>query len=363
MNEEKALVKKGSVPEEWQLAVPEDLEAMAKRVKMLMPGGHKLSDEQALAAVQHALASGLNPITDAWYWPGKDGQLAIGDKYTMMISWAKSKSEYTTKYQRLTLKEKEEHGLDSKDIAVWVWLLRDDRAHLIKEYTEMGASFKDAYDLVATRAVGVVTVKDRLTKVGKPKDPPVGWTWPQRAEVRALKSVIRKAYGKPSPPELRALSWQVDGVDTVPGDWEEIPDERTPYERQLEARASAKEREARAHVDDQSGPSAFEEMFGRPPRWDPDLAVETIVEEEDPAGLKEPQDWDEFGEWVDKVGRDRQVAKDVLLDLFEGVVSPTFKREYYTAMQKYHDEHPLEVPPEEEDTELPKDEPTSESTE
>lgn len=344
MSEDKALVKQGSVPSDWSLATPEELEEIAERLKMLIPGGHKLSDKQALAAGQHALASGLNPFTDVWFWPGKDGQLAIGDKYTMMVTWAKSKSEYSEKFRRLTLKEKEEQGLNPKDIAVWCWLLREDKLHLIQGLTEAGASFEQAHEFVATRAIGVVTVEDRLTKAGKPKDPPVGWTWQQRAEVRAIKTAIRLAYGKPTAPELRALSWQVEGVDTIPGDWEEIPDERTPYERQLEALANAKQRGIRARKEEKHAVLAFEDVFDEPPEWGD--VVSTLSD--DDAGLKEPQTWDEFGEWVDRIGRDRQIAKDVLLDLFEGVVSPTFNREYFTAMVKYYDEHPLEVPPEEE---------------
>ncbi|RKY69330.1 MAG: hypothetical protein DRQ02_01335 [Candidatus Latescibacterota bacterium] len=293
MSKEKKALERADVPPELGLGTREDVAVLARRIKMVIPGGSKLSDEQTMVAAQYAIANNINLTSDIWLWPDpKTGQVVFGDKYTVMVSWAKSKGDFRKRFRRLTLDEKANEGLQPEDIAVWCWILREDKMHLIKEFQEMGANFGEAYDMVATRAIGVVTHQDDMwnKKYKREQAPPKGWTWAQRAEVRALKNAIRAEYGKPTPAEMAQRSWIVDGVETVPSDWEDVTEE-SPRLAAKAAALNAQDRERREKhpPEKQDAGAAFEDLFDEAPSWGRSEVVEEAEDEDDAGTEANPQ--------------------------------------------------------------------------
>ena len=56
----------------------EEIFAFAKRVKVMVPGGNKLSDSEAQALAQVSYVTGLNPfIGEVWYIPGRGPMVGI----------------------------------------------------------------------------------------------------------------------------------------------------------------------------------------------------------------------------------------------------------------------------------------------
>jgi hypothetical protein len=205
-----------------------EIGAMASRVKHLMPGGNKLSDDSALAVAQAAYLMDANFLTgDLYGYEDKDGKLVLVEGYKILVRWANDKSTFSTKEEPLTPEQKRLEGLDDDAIAYYVYLLRSDKREDLAMLTRCGATFREAFEIVTTRAIGVVTKADTWSrKYNKPIDPPVGWTWDQVAKKRGLKVAIRMAYGTPSPRELMAKGQQMlkeegaAGIEVEPEDWE-----------------------------------------------------------------------------------------------------------------------------------------------
>lgn len=179
---------------------------LGERIKTVMPGGDKLSVTSALAAGQAAFLMDANFMTgDLYAYEDKDGKLVLVEGYKILVRWAEKKSTYSTSDRPLSDDERKAEGVEDGDIAHYLWLLRDDKREQIGEFVKLGAPFREAFELVAMRAVGVVTRREMWSaKYNKAIDPPVGWTWPQVAVKRALKTAIRWSYGTPSPHELQA---------------------------------------------------------------------------------------------------------------------------------------------------------------
>jgi hypothetical protein len=56
----------------------DDIDALARRIKVMVPGGDKLNTNEALALAQISQACKLNPfIGEVWYIPGKGGMVGI----------------------------------------------------------------------------------------------------------------------------------------------------------------------------------------------------------------------------------------------------------------------------------------------
>lgn len=202
----------------------------AIRIKTVMPGGEKLSVPQALAAGQYAVATGLNPIRGEFY-PMVDskGRFSIVDGYKALTRWANDECHYDAQYRRL------EPG-EGEAFRIKCIIMRDDRREKLDYYLERGADFPTAFDLVTTSAVGVV--KENETR----NDPPKGWTWEQRAEIRALKNALNRSHGMPTLAELARKSWEVAGILTKPEDWEGTEELTTVEQRERYAEMSARTR-------------------------------------------------------------------------------------------------------------------------
>jgi hypothetical protein len=221
----------------------QEIAALGRRVQAMLPGGDKMTSAQAMALAQYAALTDANPFRGEIYGYENKGRFVITDGYKLLVRWAKNKAEYTDKYEKLTPAEQEAEGLPPDALAFRCWIMREDKKADLKFYIEAGASFKEAYELAATCALGVVTPEDKLTREGKAKAPPTGWTWPQVAKKRALKNALNLSHGMPSPQELSAMTWQANGKQTTAQDWADIPPDLPPAARERWAAMNAQARE------------------------------------------------------------------------------------------------------------------------
>jgi len=233
-----ATTDKPDAPAEW--GTRGEIAAFGQRIKTMLPGGDKLTDAQAMALGQYSMVMDLNPFRGEVYgFPGRGGQLCIVDSYKALVRWAKNECPYVDKYEPLPLEDNHAHHFRC-------WILRDDRKGEIQDWVNMGAPWRDAFEMVAVFSDG------NVTKHETGKQPPAGWTWEQVARKRALKNALNLSHGAPSPKELAAMSWDVNGVTTIPEDW----DTSTAMSRQ------EVERLAELRAQDRDHKSAWDQLTG-----------------------------------------------------------------------------------------------------
>lgn len=226
----------------------DNLVDLGHQIKTLLPGGEKLTVNQAISLGNYATLTRANPFRGEVYgFTDFKGQLKLVDGYKLLVRWAKKIAEYDEKYSERLASGVE--GIQEGDIGYRVTLMRYDKKSSIREYIDLGATFKEAYDLVANQAVGIVFKKETWSKTkNKPIDPPTGWSWDQVARKRALKNVLNIAYAMPSIEELARLNWEVDGQETKPQDWAKQGTYQTTGEAETHARLTAQERERQEKV-------------------------------------------------------------------------------------------------------------------
>lgn len=218
----------------------EELIDLGNKMKALLPGGDKLSDTQAMSVGNYAALTRANPFRGEIYGYESKGQLVLVDGYKILIRWAKKISDYDEDYgERLSSGVE---GIKDGDVGYRCTIMRHDRKKGIREYVTLGATFKEAYDLVSNSAVGIVTANETRNP------PPKGWSWDQVARKRALKNVLNQAYAMPSIEELAKLNWEVDDQTTIPEDWADPEIYKTTEEAERHAELSAKERERQDKV-------------------------------------------------------------------------------------------------------------------
>jgi hypothetical protein len=220
----------------------EQLIDLGNKMKALLPGGDKLTDTQAMSVGNYAALTHANPFRGEIYGYESKGQLVLVDGYKLLIRWAKKISDYDEDYGDRLPPGVE--GLNETDIGYRCTIMRHDRKKVIREYISMGATFKEAYDLVSNSAVGIVTANETRNS------PPKGWSWDQVARKRALKNVLNQAYAMPSIEELAHLNWEVDRQETLPEDWAALDTYKTTEEHEVHARLAAQERERQNKVAD-----------------------------------------------------------------------------------------------------------------
>jgi hypothetical protein len=219
----------------------EQLQAIGHQVKTLLPGGSELTDNQAISVGNYAELTGANPFRGEIYgYQDKKGNLVLVDGYKLLIRWAKKISDYDETYSERLPSGVE--GINDGDIGYRITLLRHDKKSVIKEYVNLGATFREAYDLVANTAVGIVKVSETRNA------PPKGWSWDGVARKRALKNVLNLAYAMPSIEELRQLNWEVNDTQTIPEDWTEPEIYNTTEEAERHAELAAQERQRQEKV-------------------------------------------------------------------------------------------------------------------
>lgn len=220
----------------------EDILALARRIQTMMPGGDKLTLHQAMAAAQYSILVDANIFRGEIYaFSDRKGKLVLMDGYKILVRWAKRGCNYSEKWEHLTNPE-----LPTDAIGYRCWILREDAQPLLRDMIKAGATWKEAFEIAATCAIGVVKKSERLIA------PPKGWTWDQRARIRALKNALNLSHGAPSPREIAAESWMVGDTPTIPSDWAECTPEMGQEGAARLARLTADERARQAQPDDRT---------------------------------------------------------------------------------------------------------------
>jgi len=223
----------------------DDIAALSRRIKSMMPGGDKMSTAQAMALAQYAITLDANPFRGEIYGFVSRGRFVLVDGYKLLVRWAKRQYNYSEKYEELTGDE-----LPAGAIGYRCWILRDDQRQVLRDLVLVGAEFQEAFEVAATPAVGVVTKADRTNRQGQPVDPPKGWTWEQVARKRALKNALNLSHGAPSPREIARETWMVGDTETAPEDWQEASPDLPRAGRERLAALSARTRQEQEEWDD-----------------------------------------------------------------------------------------------------------------
>jgi hypothetical protein len=194
----------------------QEIQAHGKRIKALLPAAAELSDTGAAALAQAAILADANPYRGEIYAFPTKGKTALVDGYKLLVRWAQRQCPYVEKYTELRPDEMPEGAIGYRCA-----ILRTDLIPTLHELVKAGASFAEAYEIAATSAVGIVEPADKLTRDGKPKPPPVGWTWEQVARKRALKNALNLSHGAPSPAEIRRERQRLgaDPNEPTAADW------------------------------------------------------------------------------------------------------------------------------------------------
>jgi hypothetical protein len=249
-----------------------DIDKLAKRIQVMLPGGDKLTTEQCYSLAQYSILTGANPFRGEIYaiplevdkQTGKATKIALDDGYKLLIRWAKSKCEYSEWYEPLT------QGINEGDIGFTCYILRQDKQELLNTFLKGGMALDRAMDICTVSAVGVVRYGEshyrydgKWHKKGDPMDPPTGWTWEQVAKKRALKNALNLSHGAPSLAEIARESWNVQGVQTQPEDWQDVHSQMLPAEAEATAAYNARLREMHEREPTvETAAEAADELFG-----------------------------------------------------------------------------------------------------
>jgi hypothetical protein len=186
-----------------------EVAAAGRRIQALLPGGAKLTSNQAMGLAQYAMLTDANPFRGEVYGFEQGGQLKLIDGYKLLVRWAKRQCEFTEKFTTLTAEELSAHGLTAEAVAAKCAILRDDKKEEVRFFVSCGATFAEAIEQSSVTAIGVVRAAEMNGKFGA-VNPPNGWSWLQVAQKRALKNALNRAYGMPSPKEINAMSAPID---------------------------------------------------------------------------------------------------------------------------------------------------------
>ena len=195
-----------------------DIDAFARRLRVMLPGGNRLSPENAMALAQYSLAMNLNPYRGEVHGFESKGRFVIVDGYKALVRWAQWRAPYTESFTQMQAGDPE---LPEGAIGFRCSILREDRLHVLSALVGAGVPYDQALERIETTAVGVVTLGEMA------KDPPTGWTWEQRARIRALKNALNISHGMPSPNEIqRAAEAEAEQYNDDRARDEALPAER-----------------------------------------------------------------------------------------------------------------------------------------
>lgn len=217
----------------------EEIKSEGHRIKTLLPGGNKLTDNQAAALGFYGKATDANAMRGEVYgYSDGHGGFKIIDGYKLLVRWAKEQCDYDEEYYILTAEEKKEQRIDQKALAYRCEILRHDKYKSVKFYMDIGKTYTEAMAKAITSAVGIVDEKELKGS------PPKTWSWAQVSKKRALRTALNFAYAMPSISELARKYLDVDGTQTEPEDWEGVEIYDTGGEQRQAAKVNAWGREA-----------------------------------------------------------------------------------------------------------------------
>lgn len=218
------------------------IEAMARRLVALLPGGNKMGVANAMVLAQYALAIGANPFRGDVYGyvdPRRGNKFVIVEGYKLLVRWAKFQMPYLEQFERMP---EEDPELPAAAIGYRCWILRNDSPYFLP-LVHNGVGHLEALRFCATMSVGIVTKDDRRGRQGQDIAPPVTWTWDERARTRALKNALRKSHTVPHPQDVWQLSWSVGNTLTSPKDWYTGDPTLSAFERERLAAVTAQSRD------------------------------------------------------------------------------------------------------------------------
>ena len=226
-----------------------DVKEAARKLMRLTPGGTRLTADQATDLAVYALLTGLNPFNNECYFMDKVGIVpGISGYRTKAMDWLLANLQATgqrvdippriwEEYRIATIEEAD-FDPDKGDVA-WVCTLFDSisrdawEAHRIMiglKYREMGASFKEAYELSHAdagtcphwEAVGVVHADEHFSgNVWKNNQKVEGeykaemWDRNERAKKRAAKGCYRKGFPKMNIPDAEDGEYINQGTEDL----------------------------------------------------------------------------------------------------------------------------------------------------
>ena len=194
-------VEDGALQEWGDARTLQMMAARARRyfgwAKNLPPG--RAGDEMALATIQYSHLIGANPAAEihAW-WDDFNKEFCITPHYSFYVRVAKERCpDMTMFHEDVDPSSNAEVGSD--DIASRCYIQTPAQRNAMLALMDRGVPYEKALEHNSTSAIGVLTYSEHTytygNKKGKRKNPPKGWTWRQRAETRALRNAISRAFG------------------------------------------------------------------------------------------------------------------------------------------------------------------------
>jgi hypothetical protein len=230
-----------------------DSVALAQRIKRTVPGADKLDDWNLVAYANYCIATGANPHRDMHAWQDKWGNLQLCEDYKLLVRWAMAQESFTAYYEPM-----DADRLKAGDIGYNCHLMRESSYQKLDLLCKAGIDPVVALRMVRTTVGGIVRAQEASSPCNIK-----GWDWITVAQKRSLKNALNQAYGMPSLAEIARMSWNVDGIQTEPEDWEISQENATPAERRETARYKAKLRKAaKQNGSDGNAVQAIADLFG-----------------------------------------------------------------------------------------------------
>jgi hypothetical protein len=185
-----------------------DVELLGERVKKFLPGGDKMSPEEALGFAQICIAQNLNPFArEVWWIPGRGPCTGIEGHRKM----ARKEGPYTAQPRMMTGEEREQHELRDKDIGAVCELYRPDQLMAAVRVNE--AAGKIVIPIKPVLGIGIKRFDEKNSYTPNGRSPL--WVAEKRAEADAL----RKAFDMPD------IGYADAPVTEIPPEWDVVDDE------------------------------------------------------------------------------------------------------------------------------------------
>jgi hypothetical protein len=221
----------------------EDVLSIAKRIRVMVKGGDKLSDNEAMALAQVSLVTRLNPfIGEVWYIPGKGPMVGIAGSRRYNNEQVETKGGYSS--AEFLSVSPEEAGVPAeviKDVeAAWKCTITDSIAttQYLKMLTDTintlhAAGSKDAFgdakEVVGNKPTWIgygYSTKSETSRMNKQQ------LAKKRAEADALKKKIIIPFGGDVSTEDIAPSYVEGTVENLPHEMADPVDEVFPDKTQ-----------------------------------------------------------------------------------------------------------------------------------
>lgn len=246
----------------------EDQDAMWKQIAKVAPWinpkhGPAMSQEEVVLVIRKAVAMGLDPLNphEVQIWKDKRGQVNFQLGYPLVTQWVRHfKGEHTEPiYDRLTVPEMIEEGLDEEDVAYRVrFIMKQDLPHL-KTLIDAGYEPKLARRMVEVKGIGVASAKEYDNDYFAPKGRSKAW----KVKKRALTDAYRRKFGTPGRPEIMELRRLRGDAQLTLDDWRVASESARNGDARLQiARVAASNRSLKQEIE-QMDPAERRAFFER----------------------------------------------------------------------------------------------------